>query len=63
MVKFAGLRRWKALNLLIVCIKFIVLVLFALVSSYTLLCGKSGTGIKRDYVFFAIAVWIVEVGL
>ena len=63
MARFVGIRRLRVLNLLIPFIKAFALCLFYLVSSYVLICGKSRTGIKLDYAFFAIMVWVVMISL
>lgn len=56
MGRFVGTRRLKVLNLLILFIKICALTMYVLVSAFTLICGKSKTGIKRDYLFFSILI-------
>ena len=41
-----------------VIVKSLLILIYVLVSSYVLTFGKSGSGIKRDYLFFSIFVLI-----
>ncbi len=49
--------RWKPLTLLILLIKALAFTLFCLVTSFVILYGKNGTGVKLYYAFFAVLVW------
>ena len=40
-----------------IVIKTVIFVLFCLISSYVMLFGKQGTGIKLYYVFTSIFLW------
>lgn len=63
MGKSTGIRRSRVLNLLIPFIKAFVLAFFSIVSGYVLMCGKNRTGIKLDYAFFSIMVWVVMLAI
>lgn len=39
-----------------VIVKALVVMLYVLVSGYVLTFGKSGAGIKKDYLFFTVFV-------
>ena len=51
------------MNYLILLVKLIALLIFYFISAYTILCGKSKSGINLDYAITSIIILAVMIAI